>query len=478
MNQRSRPGIDMQSTLPRAPPFDQAHDTALRTLCQSVMNGKCPPLDITTKSYKALSSPHGFCYILLYDRVHARQRRMKHRVFAILLIVAACSSPERGEQAPFESEDLAGEVAARTDLTLPDASLPDVAREPANELPDVVLEMAPEAAGDLPVELVPEVRDLAADTETMEPICGDGECLGGEYCDTCPEDCGECTVCGNALCESGQPLESPESCPEDCGGCGDGICSVNELAETSFCHSDCGYACGDGICNATEQAFDEEDPDYCPVDCGGCYDGVCGYQDLTNPELADCMMADCSTLCGNGICASGETWEECPVDCPVCGDGVCGKVGMGWENCPLDCDKPCGDGLCEGGEDAAGCPADCGPCGDGICSIAEAKYGGCVADCPDTCGNNHCDGVESDVTCPSDCACKPACNLEWECGEDDNGCGESCGGCPEGAVCLDHVCCVPDCKLKECGDDGCGGSCGSCDDGLFCTVPTCWDEMC
>ena len=190
------------------------------------------------------------------------------------------------------------------------------------------------------------------------------------------------------------------------------------------------------------------------------------------------MMADCSTLCGNGICASGETWEECPVDCPVCGDGVCGKVGMGWENCPLDCDKPCGDGLCEGGEDAAGCPADCGPCGDGICSIAEAKYGGCVADCPDTCGNNHCDGVESDVTCPSDCACKPACNLEWECGEDDNGCGESCGGCPEGAVCLDHVCCVPDCKLKECGDDGCGGSCGSCDDGLFCTVPTCWDEMC
>ena len=437
---------------------------------------------------------------------------MRYGLLAFCVAASACTSPQGVEQDLAAPVDVPADVSSVADLGAPDVRVPDALPEVQPDLSPELLDVGPEVAPDLPGELGPEAGELPA--AEVIGICGDGECLGGEYCDTCPEDCGECTVCGNGECEAGQPLENPETCAVDCGGCGDGICSINELEEDGFCHSDCGYACGDGVCNATEQAFDEEDADYCPVDCGGCYDGVCGYQDLTNPELADCMMADCSTLCGNGICASGETWEECPVDCPVCGDGVCGKVGKGWEDCPLDCDKPCGDGLCESGEDAVGCPADCGPCGDGICSIAEAKYGGCVADCPDTCGNNHCDGIENEETCPSDCACKPECNPAWECGDDDNGCGQPCGICPAGSVCQDHLCCVPDCKQKECGDDGCGGSCGECgeaalavcvnyscectpdcgskecgddgclgscgkcDDGLFCTLDSCVTGAC
>ena len=432
----------------------------------------------------------------------------------VCLMLLSCSVSEQVERDEIPQADTVSEVGTIADLARREAHLPDLAFELPGEVREAVPEAGPELMTELPLEVTAELHDLWSETETSSGFCGDEECLGDEYCDTCPEDCGECTVCGNGLCEPGQPLESPETCGVDCGGCGDGLCSVNELEEDGFCHADCGYACGDGVCNETEQAFDAEDIDYCPVDCGGCYDGVCGYQDLTNPELADCMMADCSTLCGNGICASGETWEECPVDCPVCGDGVCGKVGKGWESCPLDCDKPCGDGLCEGSEAAEECPADCGPCGDGICSIAEAKYGGCVADCPDTCGNKHCDGIENEDTCPSDCACKPECNEEWECGEDDNGCGEPCGGCPDGAVCIEHLCCVPDCKLKECGGDGCGGSCGecggaenavcvnyscecvpdcagkqcggdgclgscgACDDGLFCTADLCEGGAC
>jgi hypothetical protein len=346
----------------------------------------------------------------------------------ICLVAMACSSPEGTEQDLLVPVDVPADAGSGADLAPSDTQLSDVLTELPPDLGPELSDLGPETIPDLPDELPRELNSVDG-AEVEAPVCGDGECLGGEYCDTCPEDCGECTVCGNGECEPGQPLENPEKCPQDCGGCGDGICSVNELEDEGFCHSDCGYACGDGVCNATEQAFDEEDEDYCPVDCGGCYDGVCGYQDLTNPELADCMMADCSNLCGNGICAGGETYENCPVDCPVCGDGICGKVGKGWEKCPLDCDKPCGDGLCEGGEDAQGCPADCGPCGDGICSIAEAKFGGCAADCPDTCGNSHCDGAENEVICPTDCACKPECNPEWECGDDDNGCGQPCGIC-------------------------------------------------
>jgi MYXO-CTERM domain-containing protein len=49
----------------------------------------------------------------------------------------------------------------------------------------------------------------------------------------------------------------------------------------------------------------------------------------------------------------------------------------------------------------------------------------------------------------------------------DDGCGGSCGTCPQGQTCTDGECkvppsCVPSCAGKTCGDDGCGGSCGAC----------------
>jgi hypothetical protein len=407
------------------------------------------------------------------------------------------------------------------DLGFNDQSSSDTGKLPADGIgiPDTLSELMSDGGLDLVDELKSDlspdlVADVSVEVDFSTAVCGDDSCDDPEWCDTCPADCGECTVCGNGLCEPGIPVENPQSCPEDCGSCGDGVCALGELVEADFCIKDCGYACGDGVCNPTESAFAPDALDYCPVDCGGCYDGVCGYQDLLNPDLADCKDADCSTVCGNGACAQGEDWDTCPVDCPVCGDGVCGKVGKKHESCPADCSKPCGDGLCEAGEGAQDCAADCGPCGDGVCSIPEAKFGNCAVDCPDTCGNKHCDPVESEVTCPGDCACQPQCAPDWECGEDGNGCGQACAACPEGSVCLEHLCCVPDCKDKQCGEDGCGGncgacggaplaqcvagqcqcvpdctgklcgddgclgSCGGCDDDLFCTLDVCIDGMC
>ena len=65
--------------------------------------------------------------------------------------------------------------------------------------------------------------------------------------------------------------------------------------------------------------------------------------------------------------------------------------------------------------------------------------------------------------------CIPQCEGK-DCGPD--GCGGSCGKCPDNWTCEYGECkspCQPDCKDKECGPDGCGGTCGTCPDGLVCS---------
>jgi len=52
------------------------------------------------------------------------------------------------------------------------------------------------------------------------------------------------------------------------------------------------------------------------------------------------------TVCGNGVCESGEGCENCPEDCGVCSFNV----------------TVCGNGVCESGEGCENCPEDCGAC--------------------------------------------------------------------------------------------------------------------
>ena len=67
-------------------------------------------------------------------------------------------------------------------------------------------------------------------------------------------------------------------------------------------------------------------------------------------------------------------------------------------------------------------------------------------------------------------ACQPECEGK-ECGDD--GCGGSCGQCPQDQECLPEGICAfvdyPDCEGKECGPDGYGGTCGECEEGFECT---------
>ena len=89
-----------------------------------------------------------------------------------------------------------------------------------------------------------------SDCETDGPeyaVCGDGLCQnwsGGEGCDSCATDCGECPdlECGDFVCDPG---ETYVTCPEDCfdpgdeGSCGDGICSEEDDEDYTNCEKDC-----------------------------------------------------------------------------------------------------------------------------------------------------------------------------------------------------------------------------------------------
>jgi hypothetical protein len=103
----------------------------------------------------------------------------------------------------------------------------------------------------------------------------------------------------------------------------------------------------------------------------------------------------------------------------------------------------------------------------------------CMPDCvgkkcgPDGCGGS-CGGCPQGLECNDvgkcEEVCVPDCSDEKVCGDD--GCGGACGTCSEGWACADGLCepiCVPDCSSqKTCGGDGCGGSCGDCEDGFDC----------
>lgn len=108
----------------------------------------------------------------------------------------------------------------------------------------------------------------------------------------------------------------------------------------------------------------------------------------------------------------------------------------------------------------------------------------CQPDCTGKeCGDDGCG--QSCGKCPEvaplcvafKCAlqCNPDCEGK-ECGND--GCDGECGQCPQLApLCMDHLCqpeCTPDCANKQCGDNGCGGECGACPENM----PLCQDGLC
>ena len=138
----------------------------------------------------------------------------------------------------------------------------------------------------------------------------------------------------------------------------------------------------------------------------------------------------CSYICVPPVCCGGEKWTldsyECEISC--CPDGTAPP-----------CKTACGNGECDGDESPETCPQDCA----------------------DTCGDGDCTGEESPETCPTDCGCIPAC-VDKICGDD--GCGGSCGGCPDPAVDICHAKCeAGQCVAMFVEDEICDGKDNDCD---------------
>ena len=343
--------------------------------------------------------------------------------------------------------------------------------------------------------------------------CADGQCDGGENCETCPEDCGPCEG-GGACCEAhdGPGCDDPTVqacvCAEDsfcCEYSWDGIC-VGEVEELG-CGSCSGGGCGDGQC------LDPEDCIICPEDCGECQGASC-CQPHETPGCDDPAVQAC--VCAEDAYCCEQMWDD------ICVDEV---TSLGCGNCGGD-GPQCGNGECEGGENCGVCPQDCGECdGQGDCCAphetpgcndpgiqkcvcdldafccaemwdeicveeVEAENCGQCGECVPNCDGLQCGGDGCGGTCgqcPPDKSCQDGHCIADGCAPDcagkqcgDDGCGGTCGGCPPGETCHSGTCkgggCEPACQGKQCGDDGCGGSCGNCAPGYFCENGHCGKE--
>jgi hypothetical protein len=141
---------------------------------------------------------------------------------------------------------------------------------------------------------------------------------------------------------------------------------------------------------------------------------------------------------------------------------------------------------CGSSTDTPSCDGvDCGAhgtCTAGACSCAVGFTGArcdqCVLQCTGRqCGDDGCGGTCG--TCPNNgacttgrCPCVPQCSGKT-CGDD--GCGGSCGDCGPSGVCRASTsqCCTPQCAGKTCGADGCGGTCGRCTGADVCVMGVC-----
>jgi len=196
------------------------------------------------------------------------------------------------------------------------------------------------------------------------------------------------------------------------------------------------------------------------MECG--YDEVCGKY---------CGLCWGSSACCDGVCV--------PVDCPK--EGVC-ENWINYVVCgnPAICDFSslgtyCAHDVCDGKDN------DCnGVTDDWFCC-------GCKEDGPGRWDwGKYChDGKDCDLDNVLDendnCPC--AYNPKQE-DLDNDGLGDECDldndgdGIPDDEDCAPLTGWAPNCDARECGDDGCGGSCGICPEGLQCDGSTCQETLC
>ncbi len=260
--------------------------------------------------------------------------------------------------------------------------------------------------------------------------------------------------CGGKQC-------GDDRCGDSCGECEGGTCNPYGLCVYE-CEPNCdGKECGDDECNGS---------------CGECIDGwgcnaegVCEEEGCV-PQCRDKECGDdgCGSFCG--VCGDGWTCNDAgqceePVCEPECGGKECGEDGCGGTCGECAGDQFCNDGYC----DFTACPAGT-PCEDGNpCTANDTCEGGeCV-------GTEALDGMDCDDLdiCTTHDACRAGIcmpGVPLNCDDGDECTTDICDpeeGCRHEEI--PDCRCEPDCSGKDCGDDGCGGSCGTCPENMQCS---------
>ncbi|MBM4371032.1 MAG: hypothetical protein FJ098_05220, partial [Deltaproteobacteria bacterium] len=330
--------------------------------------------------------------------------------------------------------------------------------------------------GDCCPDVCDECPDLDPEACACVPDCTGKECGPSG----CWEDCGTCgagefcdeNIC--AACDCGARVCGTDECGQPCGplegACPEGaVCAEGQCFEGAGCVASDEPGCGGCACEACvfaldpycqDTAWDDQCVQECLFPCGGCGD---------------------QAHCGDGVCAFPESCSTCEADCACPSGLVCGwdedaaAFGCFVGGCGEGMDKGCCDGdvlyVCvePWGFLTADCAADGNICGwyPGDAQNDPRYYCGpadqLVAEDPDGVYPAACE----EWTCTPDCA-------GLECGPDPV-CGEECGPCDEGWLCVAGACtCTPDCAGLECGPDPvCGDECGPCEDGFVCEDGTC-----
>jgi hypothetical protein len=297
----------------------------------------------------------------------------------------------------------------------------------------------------------------------VEDCDGTGECwpaawVGDAYCDGTAQDFGadlccidndggDCTeeecevqVCGDGVCGPG---ETPANCPDDCDASSCATITATAIDENG---AGCNAAGDSGLIELTWEggcvaatiefvglgtltgAFNSGVTVTGIGAASECYDIIVTFDDGTVADPVNgCHSCGEPPVCGDGVCAVGETFETCPEDCEDggCPDGQvadCDGSGQCWTEAWIgdtfcdgtaqnyDADLCCYDGGTPGAFDGGDCTAEeCdGPtdptgacCVDTTCSISteadcSGEWQGADTACDtDTCGSD-CPGDFND----------------------------------------------------------------------------------
>lgn len=283
--------------------------------------------------------------------------------------------------------------------------------------------------------------------------CDDGaECTVDE-CDEASRTCshtpeGEC-----AMCKS-------EDCSKDCGGrvcgadgCG-GLCGACDALEGCTPGGACSAATGLGTCAMPR-----------PLEV------------LLGADQAQVLQGDTSMSVHQLVptCNSTSTAVEDVYSFTIVAPTGFEAISLGYDTVLHLRREEC---LNDAAAATVACSDDSAPPGDYGSRIATLLQPGTYYLAVDGFDATQFGPYELKVKFIADCV--PNCDGQFCDGQD--GCGGSCGTCPDGQACgVDLRCrpdpCAPNCtnmdgSPRSCGDDGCLGSCGSCGEGELCVPAT------